>query len=476
MARCDVCGNDIPDSSDFCLRCGANISGKTGKLDPDTVLEDRYVIVKTIGRGGMGAVYLAIDQRLNNIPTAIKEMSTNAVGGNLQAAIAAFQKEASILIGLKHSALPTIRDFFSRGADRWYLVMEYIKGVTLKEVVEKRGPIPEDEVLDWARQLCEILIYLHSQNPPIIFRDLKPTNIMITPEGHIKLIDFGIARHFRQGNTADTTAYGSHGFAPPEQYGQNQTDERADIYALGATLHYLLTGIDPAGRPFNFEPPGRYVNISPAFENMIMKALALKIEERPSSVRYFRDFIANRPTTDTQKSTSKVRFEIEAAKSDSIQASAKTLPVHLEKKIHTLSSNTLTLPMDGLEPINSNATIPIDLDSLSYENSIELETKKPAIAKKTEESQTIDKIQEQVAPNQPVNPTNKQTIAPIKKKSPVSWAILAIVFAIPVIGFVFISMASSGYPDFLGHIGLFMILLFPFLAVFAYVLLKRKAI
>ncbi|MEQ8175215.1 MAG: serine/threonine-protein kinase [Syntrophomonadaceae bacterium] len=445
-------------------------------MNPDTILEDRYVIVKAIGRGGMGAVYLAIDRRLNNIPTAIKEMSTNAVGGNLQAAIAAFQKEASILIGLKHSALPTIRDFFSRGANRWYLVMEYIKGVTLKEVVEKRGLIPEDEVLDWARQLCEILIYLHSQNPPIIFRDLKPANIMLTPEGHIKLIDFGIARHFRQGNTADTTAYGSHGFAPPEQYGQNQTDERADIYALGATLHYLLTGIDPAGRPFNFEPPGRYVNISPEFESIIMKALALKIEERPSSVRYFRDFITNQLTTDSKKSVSELKLEtIHKAEPASVQASANTISINLKENIPTPSSNTLTLPMDGLEPTNADAAVPTYFDSLSHKNSVELEINNRAIAKKTGGLKTIDKIQQPVASNQPAVPINKQKVAPVKKKTPVSWAMLAIVVAIPVIGFVFISMASSGYPDVLGHIGLFMILLFPFLAVFAYILVKRKA-
>ncbi|HWP97512.1 MAG TPA: protein kinase [Syntrophomonadaceae bacterium] len=297
MASCITCGNDIPDNSDFCNKCGASISGQTGKLNPDTILEDRYVIVKTIGQGGMGAVYLALDKRLNNIPTAIKEMSTNAVGGDLQAAIAAFQKEVSILLGLKHPALPYIRDFFPQDADRWYLVMEYINGITLKEVVEQRGPIPESDVLDWTRQLCEILTYLHSQKPPIIFRDLKPANIMLTPEGQIKLIDFGIARNFRQGNTADTTAYGSHGFAPPEQYGQNQTDERSDIYALGATLHYLLTGIDPGHTPFDFESPSKFVKVSPKFEDAIMRALAIKATHRPQYVQELLDML---PIVDTK--------------------------------------------------------------------------------------------------------------------------------------------------------------------------------
>ncbi|MGE5458825.1 MAG: protein kinase domain-containing protein, partial [Methanobacterium sp.] len=214
MLSCSVCGTANNDEQNFCGKCGASLRGEgTGKLNPDTILESRYAIVKTIGQGGMGAVYLALDTRLENIPVAIKEMSTGAIGGDLQAAIAGFKKEASLLINLKHNALPVIRDFFSKGDNRWYLVMDYIEGHTLKEEVQKRGQIPEAEVINWATQLCDILSFLHKRNPPIIFRDLKPDNIMLTPDGQIKLIDFGIARHFQKGNTADTTAYGSTGFA-----------------------------------------------------------------------------------------------------------------------------------------------------------------------------------------------------------------------------------------------------------------------
>lgn len=286
MAKCPVCNTEIPENSKFCSECGYSISGaKTGKLNPDTVLENRYIVVKTLGRGGMGAVYLALDSRLDNIPVAIKEMSTGAIGGDLQAAISAFKKEASILVNLRHPALPRMSDFFSQGEDRWYLVMDYIEGLTLKEIVDERGPTPEAEVVNWARQLCQILDYLHQQNPPIIFRDLKPANIMLTPEGHVKLIDFGIARHFQQGGTADTTAYGSSGFAPPEQYGENQTDPRSDIYALGATLHYLLTGIDPGKTPFVFESPRQMARISPRMEGAVMKALEFKAENRPGNMQ-----------------------------------------------------------------------------------------------------------------------------------------------------------------------------------------------
>ncbi|HHV76673.1 MAG TPA: serine/threonine protein kinase [Syntrophothermus lipocalidus] len=250
------------------------------------MLEGRYIIVRTLGRGGMGAVYQALDTRLDNIPVAIKEMSTSAVShGNVQAAIEAFKKEASMLVSLRHPALPRVTDFFGGEKDRWYLVMDYIEGQTLKALVEKRGPIPETEVVCWARQICEILDYLHSQEPPIIFRDLKPANIMLTPDGRIKLIDFGIARHFRRDSCADTLAYGSMGFAPPEQYGEHQTGPQSDIYALGATLHYLLTGRDPSRNPFNFQPPSQFAKVSPRMESAVMKALQLRVEDRPASAR-----------------------------------------------------------------------------------------------------------------------------------------------------------------------------------------------
>lgn len=285
---CPLCGTEYTDNNKVCRNCGNSLTGDqpgiTGRLSAETVLDDRYVVVRTIGQGGMGAVYLALDKRLENRAVAVKEMSTNAVGrGNLQAAVAAFKQEASILISLKHQALPTIYDFFSRSEERWYLVMDYIVGKTLKEVARERGKITEEEVLDWARQLCNILGYLHSRQPPVIFRDLKPANIMISPDGTIKLIDFGIARHFHPGATADTAAYGSIGFAPPEQYGQEQTNVKSDIYALGATLHFLLTGLDPDSNPFTFEPPGKLAKVSTQLEKAIMRAVEFKPENRPRS-------------------------------------------------------------------------------------------------------------------------------------------------------------------------------------------------
>lgn len=289
MIRCPVCTNDNPDDQKYCGECGLNLMESfTGRLSQDSLLEDRYRIIKTIGRGGMGAVYLALDQRLNNMRVAIKEMSTRAVGqGNLDSAIYSFKKEAALLIHLRHPALPRVIDFFPRGTERWYLVMDFIEGKNLASVLAERGPVDEGEVMLWTRQLCEILDFLHRQTPPIIFRDLKPSNIMLTPQGQIKLVDFGIARHFRPGVGSDTAAYGSTGFAPPEQYGDRQTNVRSDVYALGATMHNLLTGIDPKASPFFFEEPKNHAKISPDLNNAIMKALEFKAELRPENVRHF---------------------------------------------------------------------------------------------------------------------------------------------------------------------------------------------
>lgn len=287
MPFCPSCGTQSLVDNKYCANCGTSLTHATGQLAQHTVLEGRYIIVEVLGRGGMGAVYKALDQRLNNMPVAIKEMSTGAVvKRNLQASINSFKQEATMLINLKHPALPHITDFFSLGDDRLYLVMDYIEGMTLKAAVERRGPIPETEVLYWLEQLGDILDYLHSQKPPVIFRDLKPSNIMLTPDGTIKLIDFGIARHFRpESNKSDTTPYGSIGYAPPEQHGESQTDARSDIYALGATLHFLMTGIDPSKKPFFFERPSKLVQISSEFESAIMKALELKLGDRPASVK-----------------------------------------------------------------------------------------------------------------------------------------------------------------------------------------------
>ncbi|HEU5370099.1 MAG TPA: protein kinase, partial [Ktedonobacterales bacterium] len=170
--------------------------------------------------------------------------------------------------------------------DRYYLVMEYIEGETLEDRLEREGKgLPEADVLDWAEQLCSVLTYLHERRPPIIFRDLKPGNIMVTKQGQAKLIDFGIARIFRSDKTHDTQVLGTPGYAPPEQYGKGQTDPRSDVYALGVTLHQLLTNYDPSSTPFSL-PPVHSLNpaVSPHVQAAIEQATRLKREERFESI------------------------------------------------------------------------------------------------------------------------------------------------------------------------------------------------
>ncbi len=190
----------------------------------------------------MGAVYQAKDMKRQGTTCAIKEMSLSMVPPEEQAqAIKNFKIEAKMLSVLSHPYLPAFTHFFAEN-QRYFLVMEYIDGKTLEDLLERNGgPFSEKRVLTWADQLCEVLEYLHSQNPPIIFRDMKPGNIMLTRQGYIKLIDFGIARFFRSTSATDTQMLGTPGYAPPEQYGTVQTDERSDIYALGMTLAHLLT-------------------------------------------------------------------------------------------------------------------------------------------------------------------------------------------------------------------------------------------
>jgi predicted Ser/Thr protein kinase len=227
--------------SSISLQNGQEKHTQTGRLERRTLLHKRYMILRTLGQGGMGAVYQAKDIRRKSM-CAIKEMSLSMVPAeDREQAIQNFETEATFLSGLSHPNLPTFMGRFTEGT-RHFLVMEYIDGTTLEGYLESNnGPFPERRVLGWARQLCDVLAYLHNQPTPIIFRDLKPGNIMITRDGHIKLIDFGIARFFRQSGSQDTQLLGTPGYAPPEQYGKAQTDERSDIYSLAVTLFHLMT-------------------------------------------------------------------------------------------------------------------------------------------------------------------------------------------------------------------------------------------
>lgn len=309
---CPACGTANRLGALFCQSCRTSLSavlagpippqppslsggdhGKTGKLPPRTLLRGRYLIIQKIAQGGMGAVYKAGDTRFPGKLWAVKEMSESQIQPHERAdAIASFRREAQLLAILQHDNLPQVVDVFEENG-RQFMVMEFIEGETLRQYLDAHGgkPLPEDRVLEWAAQLCDVLEFLHSQSPPIIYRDLKPDNVMIEQAtGRLKLIDFGIVRFFKQGKSKDTMALGTPGYAPPEQFGKEQTDARSDIYALAALLHHLLTGRDPVGKTlFDFPPVRRLApRVSARVEAALARALQVKMDDRPSNIAEFR--------------------------------------------------------------------------------------------------------------------------------------------------------------------------------------------
>ena len=227
-------------------------------LAPNTILDNRYRVIQALAEGAMGAVYRAEDLRLAGKHRALKELLQHWGTPEERAeAEAWFLREGETLMRLQHPAIPVVHDTFSEG-QRHYLVMDLVEGRSLEQVLveEGRPGLPESRVLPWAEQVLDVLSYLHGRPDPLIFRDLKPANLMLTPQGQIRLIDFGIARAITR--QAQGTAIGTPGYAPPEQY-QGLAEPASDLYALGATMHHLLTGRDPRKhRPFDF-PPTRSV-------------------------------------------------------------------------------------------------------------------------------------------------------------------------------------------------------------------------
>jgi serine/threonine protein kinase len=263
--------------------------------EPGKTLAGRYLIESVLGQGGMGAVYLASMEALGGKKVAIKEMELRGVNDReFQSAVKQFQSEARFLAHLDHPNLVQVTDFFVEG-DKHYLVMAYITGQTLQQKLRARGkPFGWPQVLEWARPLCAVLTYLHSQDPPILFRDLKPSNVMVEESGRLRLIDFGIARTGQEGERTSTflQGTGTSGFSPLEQYGGGQsTDHRSDIYSLGATLYQLLTGKVPPDAVSRVSqgavvPPPSTVNpdLPKALDSVILKALAQNKADRHQSV------------------------------------------------------------------------------------------------------------------------------------------------------------------------------------------------
>lgn len=284
MQMCPECSADNKDTARFCVKCGAPLRKLRGRW---TILHGRYRLERVLGCGGMGAVYLATDLRLNS-KVAVKENLDASPESQQQ-----FATEASILAKLRHPNLPRVQDFFVADG-RQYLVMDYIAGESLEDIVRKRGPLPPKEAIKWMMQVMEAVHYLHSQNPPIIHRDIKPANIKLGTDGRAYLVDFGIAKVLRAGSRTQAGARAvTPGYSPPEQYGTAPTDQRSDIYALGATLYFAVTGRVPpeaiervTGKTDKLIPPRSINPLIPAnLEQVILKAMRVNREERFSSVK-----------------------------------------------------------------------------------------------------------------------------------------------------------------------------------------------
>jgi serine/threonine protein kinase len=256
-----------------------------------TVIKNRYRIGRLLGKGGFGAVYLAWDSHLDK-PCAVKENFDPSPEAQHQ-----FEREALILANLEHANLPNVNDHFSIPGQGEFLVMDFVEGEDLQEKLDRAGaPLPEAQVLPWILQVLDALVYLHKLQPPIIHRDIKPANIRITPDGQAMLVDFGIAKLYEpQEQTTLGARAVTPGYSPFEQYGQKSTDVRTDVYALGATLYTLLTGVQPSesiGRVAGAQlPRPRTLNsaISPGAENVILKAMEIQPDRRFQGARAFKD-------------------------------------------------------------------------------------------------------------------------------------------------------------------------------------------
>ena len=265
-------------------------------LEQGAILNDRYRIETTIAKGGMGAVYRAFDQILN-VPVAVKENLFASEGSSRQ-----FRHEATILAGVRHPNLPRVTDHFVINKVGQYLVMDFIEGEDLREQIKRIGKIPEEEVIRIGRTICDALIYLHNSEPPVLHRDIKPGNIKITPEGQIYLVDFGLAKIVKGGQSTTTGAQSlTPGYAPPEQYGTG-TDQRSDIYSLGATLYAALTGkipedgISRAMGTSKLTPIARHNPfVSPEISKAIEKSMAVAPEDRYQTAAAFKESLSLEP-------------------------------------------------------------------------------------------------------------------------------------------------------------------------------------
>lgn len=247
------------------------------------VIDDKYEILTLIGRGGMSKVYLARDKRLNK-QWAVKEIQKKARDKNNEIVVQSAIAEANMIKQLDHPSIVRIVDIIDN-PDVIYIIEDYIEGETLNTILEENGAQPQELVIEWAMQICEALEYLHTRKPAIIYRDMKPSNVMLKPDGNIKIIDFGIAREYKEQSLGDTVSLGTKGYAAPEQFGgKGQTDARTDIYCLGVTLYHLVTGHSPCDPPYEIYPIRHWnPQLDPGLEAIVEKCTQLNPNDRYQS-------------------------------------------------------------------------------------------------------------------------------------------------------------------------------------------------
>lgn len=253
-------------------------------LETGSVIDGKYKILNEIGHGGMSNVYLAINEKANK-PWAVKEIRKSQ-NRDFRLLRQSLIMETDLLKKLKHPNLPSIVDVIDSD-ENFLIVMDYIEGNTLERLLSEEGAQPQEQVADWALQLCDVLDYLHTRPSPVIYRDMKPSNVMLKSDGSVVLIDFGTAREFKERNAADTCCLGTNGYAAPEQFGgMGQTDARTDIYCLGATMYHLVTGHNPSEPPYELYPVTKWnPGLSTGLERIIQKCTQKNPNDRYQNVK-----------------------------------------------------------------------------------------------------------------------------------------------------------------------------------------------
>jgi len=286
---CPHCGTRNRPTAQFCMGCGVRLGAP--------LLQNRYQVQHALAQGGMSAVYQAADTQLFNRRCVVKAMLTHHLSPAERAeAERNFRREAALLASLHHPSIPQIYEYFIDG-DRYYLIMEYVEGESLADRTARSGPLPETEVLRYAVQISDVLIYLSTRNPPVVHRDVKPANIILRGDPHVAiLVDFGVAKP-KAGRGPDTAAWGTLGYAAPEQVA-GHAEPRSDVYGLAATIYHLLTGDDPGDHPFSFPQLGRLPH---QLQQILNEALNRNVAQRPDA-QEMRAALAGLATPETPSS------------------------------------------------------------------------------------------------------------------------------------------------------------------------------